>query len=155
PLRRPIMSIARIVVAALLLLVTQTAWAHDLTVAKPEQVGLSSARLARITEMMRTDVEKGRMPGAVAIIARKGRIVYFETVGFRDRAANAPLRKDDIFRIYSMTKPFTSVAIMLLHDEGRFDLSDPASKYLPRLAKLQVGVEKKDTATGQVTLALE
>ena len=146
--------VARVVVLSFLVLAASAAWAADLTVAKPEQVGLSSERLARITEMMRTDVEKGRIPGAVALIARKGRIVYFETVGFRDRAAGAPLRKDDIFRIYSMTKPFTSAAVMLLRDEGRFDLTDPISKYIPQLGKLEVGVEKKD-ASGQVTLVME
>jgi CubicO group peptidase (beta-lactamase class C family) len=65
-------------------------------------------------------------------------------VGFRDKAAGTPLRKDDIFRIYSMTKPFTSVAILMLRDDGKLDLNDPVSKYLPPLAKLPVGVEKKD-----------
>src|SRR5262249_54815103 len=104
--------------------------------------------------MIHTDVEKGRMPGAVVLIARKGRVVYFENIGFRDRAAGAPLQKDDIFRIYSMTKPFTSVAVLMLRDEGRFDLSDPISRYLPQPTKLEVGVEKKDAA-GQVTLVME
>ena len=146
--------VARVLVLSLVVLATSAAWAADLTIAKPEQVGLSSERLTRITEMMKTDVEKGRMPGAIALVARKGRIVYFEAAGFRDRAAGAPLRTDDIFRIYSMTKPFTSVAVMLLRDEGRFDLSDPISKYIPQLGKLQVGVEKKD-AMGPVTLAME
>jgi len=142
-------------VVALVLLVVPAAGAADLAVAKPEQVGLSSERLARITEILRTDVEKGRLPGAVAVVVRKGRVAYFEAVGFRDKATGAPLRKDDIFRLYSMTKPFTSVAVLMLRDEGRFDLTDPVSRYLPQLGKLQVGVEKKDPATGQVTLALE
>ena len=104
--------VARVLVLSLVVLATSAAWAADLTIAKPEQVGLSSERLTRITEMMKTDVEKGRMPGAIALVARKGRIVYFEAAGFRDRAAGAPLRTDDIFRIYSMTKPFTSVAVI-------------------------------------------
>ena len=136
------LTITRAVVVALLVLLSPAAWAADLAVAKPEQVGLSSERLARITELIRTDVEKGRLPGAVAVIARKGRIAYFEAAGFRDQAAGAPMRKDDIFRIYSMTKPFTSVAIMMLRDEGKLDLADPVSKFLPQLAKLQVAVEK-------------
>ena len=148
------LKITRALVLVVLVLATTAAWAADLTVAKPEQVGLSSERLARITEMLRTDVEKGRLPGAVALVARKGRVAYFEAVGFRDKAAGTPLRKDDIFRIYSMTKPFTSVAIMMLRDDGKLDLNDPVSKYLPQLAKLQVGVEKKD-ASGQATLTLE
>ena len=149
------LTIARAFVLAVLVLAAPVAWAADLAVAKPEQVGMSGERLARITELMKADVEKGRLPGAVAVVARKGRIAYFEAVGFRDRAAGTPLRKDDIFRVYSMTKPFTSVAVMMLRDEGRFDLTDPISKHLPELGKLQVGVEKKDPATGQVTLVLE
>jgi CubicO group peptidase (beta-lactamase class C family) len=137
---------ARVVLVALLLLATPV-WAADhLPVAKPERVGLSAGRLARITELMKGDVEKNRIPGAVALVARKGRVAYFEAAGNK---------KDDIFRIYSMTKPFTSVAIMMLRDEGKLDLNDPVSKYIPQLAKLQVGVEKKDPATGQVTLVLE
>ena len=147
--------VARALVVTLVLLIVPAAWAADLAAAKPEQVGLSSERLARVTELLRTDVEKGRLPGAVAVVVRKGRVAYFEAVGFRDNAAGAPLRKDDIFRVYSMTKPFISVAVMMLRDEGRFDLTDPVSRYLPPLGKLQVGVEKKDPATGQVTLALE
>ena len=148
------LSVTRAIVLALLVLLSPSAWAADLAVAKPEQVGLSSERLARITELIRTDVEKGRFPGAVAVIARKGRIAYFEAAGFRDKTAGTPLRKDAIFRIYSMTKPFTSVAIMMLRDDGKLDLSDPVSKYLPQLGKLQVAVETKDAA-GQSTVALE
>ena len=97
--------VAHPLIFALLLVVTPTAWAAELAVAKPEQVGLSSEGLARITTMIRTDVEKGRIPGAVALVARKGRLVYFESVGFRDRAAGTPLGQDDIFRIYSMALP--------------------------------------------------
>ena len=100
-------------------------------------------------------MEKGRLPGAVAVVARKGRIAYFEAAGFRDKGAGTPLRKDDIFRIYSMTKPFTSVAIMMLRDEGKLDLNDAVSKYLPQLGKLQVAVEKKDPATAQATVTVE
>ena len=141
------LSTTRALVLALVVLLSHAAWAADLTVAKPEQVGLSSERLARITALIRTDVENGRLPGAVAVVARKGRIAYFEAVGFRDRAAGTPLRKDDIFRIYSMTKPFTSVAIMMLRDEGKLDLADPVSKFLPQLAKLQVALEKDGAVT--------
>jgi len=141
------LNITRALVLLLIALLGPAAWAADLAVAKPEQVGLSSERLARITELIKTDVEKGRLPGAVAVIARKGRIAYFEAGGFRDAAAGAPLRKDDIFRIYSMTKPFTSVAIMMLRDEGKLDLADPVSKFLPQLTKLQVAVEKDGAVT--------
>jgi CubicO group peptidase (beta-lactamase class C family) len=148
------LSLTRAIALVLAVLVTSAAWAADLAPAKPEQVGLSSERLAKIGAVLRADVEKGRLPGAVALVARKGRVAYFEAVGFRDKAAAAPLRKDDIFRIYSMTKPFTSAAIMMLRDEGKLDLNDPVSKYLPQLGKLKVGVESKDAATGQTTLTL-
>jgi CubicO group peptidase (beta-lactamase class C family) len=151
----PMSYVMRALVLVLVVLLGPAAWAADLTVAKPEQVGMSSERLARITAWLRADVEKGRLPGAVALVARKGRVVYFEAVGFREKATGAPLRGDDIFRLYSMTKPMTSVAVMMLRDEGRFDLGDPVAKYLPQLGQLKVGVEQQDEATGQVTLALE
>ena len=129
---------------ALLLLTAGSIGAQALPTARPEEVGLSSERLDRITAMIRSEVEKGRIPGAVALVARRGKVAYFEAVGFRDKTAGAPMTKDAIFRIASMTKPFTSVAIMMLMEDGRLQLSDPASKFLPQLAKLEVGVEKPD-----------
>ena len=125
-----------------------SAWAQALPTATPEQVGLSTARLDRIKQMIRADVEKGRLPGAVVLVARKGQVAYFEALGFRDKTAGAPMTKDAIFRIYSMTKPFTSAVAMMLVEEGRLSLTDPVGRYLPALAKLQVGVEKD----GQLTL---
>jgi CubicO group peptidase (beta-lactamase class C family) len=135
----------------LTLVLTVGAWAQALPTATPEQVGLSSVRLGRITEMVTADVEKGRLPGAVVLIARKGKVAYFQAIGFRDRASRAPMAKDAIFRIYSMTKPFTSVAAMMLVEEGKLQLTDPVSRYLPEMAKLEVGVEKRD-ASGQPVL---
>jgi CubicO group peptidase (beta-lactamase class C family) len=96
-----------------------SAFAQALPTAKPEQVGLSSERLARIGQLVRADVEKGRLPGAVVLVVRKGRVAYFEAIGFRDKASGAPMTKDAIFRIYSMTKGFTSVGVMMLVEEGR------------------------------------
>jgi len=110
--------------------------------AAPEEIGLSAPRLARLGAVMQGEVERGRVPGAVALIARRGRIAYFESFGRRDPAAGAPMAKDAIFRIYSMTKPITSVAAMMLWEEGRFLLSDPIAKYLPELSDLQVAVER-------------
>jgi CubicO group peptidase (beta-lactamase class C family) len=136
---------------ALVLLLSTGAWAQGLPTAKPEAVGLSTERLDRVAQTIRADVEKGRLPGAVVLIARKGRVAYFESFGFRDKAASAPMSKDAIFRIYSMTKPFTSVAVMMLVEEGKIQLTDPVSKYLPQLAKLQVGMEKPE-ASGTLTL---
>jgi CubicO group peptidase (beta-lactamase class C family) len=113
-----------------------------LPLAAPEEIGLSSARLARLGAVMRREIERGRVPGAVALIARRGRLGFFDSFGQRDAASGAPMRTDAIFRIYSMTKPITSVAAMMLWEEGRFLLSDPVAKYLPELSHLAVAVER-------------
>ena len=131
------------------LLLAVGAAAEPLPRAKADDVGLSSERLDRIGQILRADVERGRIPGAVVVVARKGRIAYFDTVGFRDKSSNAPMPPDAIFRIASMTKPLVSVATMMLYEEGRLLLTDPVSKYIPELANRQVGVEKLDPATGK------
>jgi CubicO group peptidase (beta-lactamase class C family) len=110
--------------------------------AAPEDIGLSSVRLARLGTVMRGEIERGRLPGAVVLIARRGRLGYFESFGRRDPAGGAPMTKDAIFRIYSMTKPITSVAAMMLWEEGRFLLSDPIGQYLPELSDLDVAMER-------------
>jgi CubicO group peptidase (beta-lactamase class C family) len=115
---------------------------NPLPLAAPEDIGLSSARLARLGEVMAGEIERGRVPGAVALIARRGRLGYFESFGRRDAAGGEPMAKDTIFRIYSMTKPITSVAAMMLWEEGRFLLSDPIAKYLPDLSRLDVAVDR-------------
>ena len=141
--------------AVAVLLLAPPLWAADpLPRVKPEQVGLSSERLAHLGRVLNEEVEKGKIPGAVALVARKGRIAYFESLGARDPETRAPMTRDAIFRIYSMTKPFTSVAVMMLQEEGRLVLNDPISKFLPQLAKLSVAVESKDPATGQTTYEL-
>jgi len=132
---------------ALLLILTlltagRTAVAGDLPTAKPEQVGLSSERLARITQVLRADVERGQIPGAVVVVARKGRAAYVQAVGFRDKASGAPMTPDAIFRIASMTKPLVTVAALSLYEEGRLLLSDPVSKYIPAFKQLTVGMER-------------
>jgi CubicO group peptidase (beta-lactamase class C family) len=113
-----------------------------LALAAPEEVGLSSMRLARLGRVLRDEIERGRLPGAVALIARRGRVGYFDSFGQRDAASGAPMPKDAIFRIYSMTKPITSVAAMMLWEEGRFLLGDPIAKYLPELSDLDVAMER-------------
>jgi CubicO group peptidase (beta-lactamase class C family) len=111
----------------------------------PEEIGLSSARLARITERIEEDVERGLIPGAVVLIARGGRIGYAEALGWRDREAKAPMTMDAIFRIASMTKPLTSVAAMMLAEEGRLEIAAPVAQYLPEFADRTVGVERRPT----------
>jgi CubicO group peptidase (beta-lactamase class C family) len=113
-----------------------------LPVIDPEDIGLSSARLLRLGAVMSDEVARGRVPGAVALVARRGRVGYYESFGKRDPGDAAPMAKDAIFRIYSMTKPIVSVAAMMLWEEGRFLLSDPVAKYLPELADLKVAVER-------------
>lgn len=121
--------------------------------APPQEVGLSSERLGRLSQALKSEVEQGKLPGAVAVVARKGRIVYFESFGHRDKASGAPMSKDTIFRIYSMTKPLVSVGAMMLMEEGRLQLTDPVSKFLPALSKLQVSVPKTDPVFARVTYA--
>jgi CubicO group peptidase (beta-lactamase class C family) len=110
--------------------------------ATPEDVGLSTAGLARLGSVMQGEIERGRVPGAVALVVRRGRLAYFESYGRRDPANGAPMATDSIFRIYSMTKPIVSVAAMMLWEEGRFLLSDPIEKYLPELGARRVAVTR-------------
>jgi CubicO group peptidase (beta-lactamase class C family) len=108
--------------------------------ATPEDIGLSSAGLARLGGVMQNEVQRGRVPGAVALIARRGQLAYHESFGQRDPVSGAPMERDSIFRIYSMTKPIVSAAAMMLWEEGRFLLSDPIAKFLPELGDLKVAV---------------
>src|SRR5262245_28030287 len=105
-----------------------------LPAARPEDVGMSSERLARIRPAMRRYVDRGLVPGVVTMVARRGRVVHFEAIGYRDVEAKAPMTTDAIFRIASMTKPIASVALMTLYEEGHFLLNDPISKFLPEFA---------------------
>jgi CubicO group peptidase (beta-lactamase class C family) len=124
------------------------AWAADLPTATPESQGFSSERLARIAPVIKKEIEKGQYPGAVMLVARHGKVVYFESVGQLDPAGGKPMTKDAIFRMYSMTKPYTSVAIMMLMEEGKLRVSDPVSKFIPAFANLQVSVPVTDPYTG-------
>jgi CubicO group peptidase (beta-lactamase class C family) len=105
---------------------------------KPEQVGLSSERLARLRPWMEKLVADNKLPGVLTVVARRGRAAYAECVGYRDVAAKAPVTEDTLYRIYSMTKPITSTAIMMLYEEGRFQLDDPISRYLPMFKDVRV-----------------
>src|SRR5215470_4090803 len=141
---------SRVLCATLLLcLISLTqAQAQNLPTAKPEAVGLSSERLARVMTFVKNDVDKGVVPGAVLLVARHGKVVLFDSVGVLDPATKAPMTKDAIFRIYSMSKPITSVAAMILFEEGKLSLSDPVSKYLPQMRDMKVGVEEADPSGG-------
>jgi CubicO group peptidase (beta-lactamase class C family) len=120
----------------------------------PEEVGFVSQRLKRLSDRIEEGVKNNELPGAVVLIARNGKIVMFDAFGFRDKEAKAPMKTDAIFRIASMTKPITSVAAMILMEEGKLSLADPVSKYIPAFADTKVSVQKKN-ADGTVELSLE
>jgi CubicO group peptidase (beta-lactamase class C family) len=122
--------------------------------AQPEEVGMSSDRLARLGEVLGADVEAGRIPGAVILVMRHGKIAYFEAFGLENTRNGAAMLKDSIFRIYSMTRPVVSVAVMMLWEEGRFDIDDPIAKYLPDLKDLKIAVVHKGT-DGKSNVELE
>jgi CubicO group peptidase (beta-lactamase class C family) len=115
-----------------------TSWAASLPTATPSSVGMSAERLAKLDAQMKTFVDDGRLAGAVTMVSRHGKVVEFDANGKRDIAANAPMQKDSIFRIYSMTKPITGVAMMMLFEEGKWQLNDPVSKYIPEFTNLKV-----------------
>jgi CubicO group peptidase (beta-lactamase class C family) len=119
---------------------------------RPKECGLSAKRLARLSAALRQDVEHNMIPGAVVMIARVGQIAYAEAIGWRDREAKAPMEFDAIFRIASMTKPLTSVAAMILAEEGKLQIAAPVAEYLPEFANHTVGpgrVPAKRTMTVQ------
>src|SRR6188768_4284737 len=108
--------------AALALIASAGLVSKDLPAAKPEDVGLSSERLARMNKAIHAYVDAGRTPGVVTLIARHGKVVHVDAYGKADLASGRATRTDDIFRMYSMTKPITSVALLMLYEEGRFQL---------------------------------
>ena len=109
-----------------------------LPMAAAQSQGFSPARLERVTRYLQTAIDQGQYSGAVTLVARRGRIVQWQGLGYRDIAPNGPMPTDAIFQIYSMTKPITSVAALLLMEEGRLGLEDPLSRYLPEFARMQV-----------------
>ena len=122
--------------------------AAPLPEAKPEDVGMSSARLDRLTTAFTKAVEAGDMPGAVLMVARNGKLVYQRSIGMQDQSKGTPMALDSIFRIYSMTKPIVSVAAMILVEEGKLSLDEPISKYIPEFKDMTVGVETFNAAMG-------
>ncbi|HMK81567.1 MAG TPA: serine hydrolase domain-containing protein [Xanthobacteraceae bacterium] len=120
--------------------------------ARPEEVGMSSERLVEIAKVINADVEKGRLPGAVIAIARRGRLVYYEALGFRDKSAGVAMTKDTIFNIASMTKPMVALAALQLHERGQLLIDDPLTQYFPQFADRQVAQldASGETITGKV-----
>src|SRR3982074_1572016 len=141
-------------VAALAVAIALPAAAQGIPKAQsPEEVGFLSARLKRLSDRINEGVKNNELPGAVVLIAANGKIVMFESYGFRDKEAKAPMTNDTIFRIASMTKPIVSVAAMMLVEEGKISLADPVWRYIPAFADTKVAVpRKKDDGTVEITL---
>jgi CubicO group peptidase (beta-lactamase class C family) len=111
---------------------------QPLPAAKAENVGISAQRLTRLSDGMKSLVDQGRLAGVVTMVARHGKVIEFEATGKRNIAADLPMQKDSIFRIYSMSKPITGVAMMMLLEEGKWQLNDPVAQYIPEFAGLKV-----------------
>ena len=146
----------RLSATLLMLCLATAARAYDTTpVSDPEALGFSLSRLERIAAWQQSQVDAGAFTGAVAAITRNGKVAYLRAVGFGDRAKTIPLAPDAIFWIASMTKPVTSVAAMMLVEDGKLDLAAPVHQYLPELKEMMVGVETTDPVSGQSKFVLE
>ena len=128
--------------------------AADLDVAKPERVGMSEQRLAQITAITQRYVDEEKLAGAITLVARHGKLVHCEVVGNRGADDDRALEKNALFRIYSMSKPITAVAVMQLYEQGKFQLSDPISKFVPELENLTVlnAEGERQPADGPITM---
>jgi CubicO group peptidase (beta-lactamase class C family) len=124
-------------------MVVSSVYAASLPRAQPEEVGFSSQRLAQLKPLLQSYVDAGRLPGSVTLVARRGKVVYLEGVGQRDREAHSAMRADSIFRIASQTKALVSVGIMMLQEQGKLLVSDPVHKYIPEFRETKVAVRKE------------
>lgn len=140
----------------LIVLVPSFLFAQSLQTIQPENVGISTERLQKIDKVLQHYIETQKLPGAVVLVARYGKVVYFQAFGSMNVAAKTPMRHDTIFRIASMSKPIISVAAMILYEDGRFQLDDPVSKYIPEFKYLKVyrdgGRQNWTLASREVTI---
>jgi CubicO group peptidase (beta-lactamase class C family) len=135
-----LLALALVVLSPLFVTDERPAIAADarIPMARAEDVGMSAERLGRVKVAMQRYVDRGEVPGVVTLIARRGRVVHFESIGYRDVESRAPMTPDTIFRLASMTKPVVAAALMTLYEEGEFQLSDPVSKWLPEFQSMKV-----------------
>lgn len=145
---------ARLPAAALLVLLATAAAAQPLPTARPESVGMSAERLEKITTLLKQEVADKKLPGAVVMVARRGKLVYSQAFGSLNNAAGAPMTTDAIFRIYSMTKPLVSTALMTLVEDGRVQLTDPVGKFLPSFKSPMVSQGTYDPVLGGISYKL-
>lgn len=130
-----------LIITLLCLIPSCVGYTGELSVASPKDVGMSSEKLASVKPAVQALVDDEKIAGATVVVARKGKIAFFETFGMMDKEAGKPMAKDTILRFYSMTKPITSVAVMMLYEEGKIKLDDPVSKYIPQFKGLKVYAE--------------
>ncbi|MFT4862926.1 MAG: CubicO group peptidase (beta-lactamase class C family) [Pseudohongiellaceae bacterium] len=142
------------------LIASMSAGAQDIQSASPESVGMSSAGLQKVTAALQQHIDDGDIPGVVAAVLRDGKLVYFEALGKLDLEKNLAMREDAIFRIYSMTREITSVAVLQLYEQGKFNLDDPIQKFLPQFASQAVLLDPDSTdinatrpRVGDITIA--
>ena len=133
-----LLAVAAVTSLAELRTVSAATAVRDLAAATPESVGVSAQRLRRIDDAMKKAVDEKRTAGVVTLLTRHGKVVHHNAVGVKDVRKSDPVQKDSIFRIYSMTKPITGAAMMMLYEEGKWRLDDPVSRHIPEFAKLQV-----------------
>ena len=151
------MNLKRVLLAAgIFVCCAVCATGQDLSkLSRPGDSGFSTERLGRVAKFFQDNIDNGAIPGAVLLIARDGKLVYLQALGYQDREKRAPMKPDAIFRIASMTKPITSVAVMMLAEEGKIDLIAPVFQYVPEFKDVKVGVEKTDPGTGKPALSFE
>ncbi len=153
--RGKIMILVLLLLMVSLVFMGSLAAATELPLAKPEEVGMSSEILDTIKPAMIKMLERKRAPGVVTLVARKGKVVHFEAVGGRYVEEGLPMEKDTIFRLASMTKPITSVALMMLYEKGHFKLDDPIKKWLPEFSNPVVALERITDESGKKVLKTE
>ena len=132
---RALKSTTSLILATLMLLTPLSGFA-SLEMSKPEKQGVSSENLQRLSDLSKQYVDEGRVAGIVNLVLRNGEVIHYETTGNRGADYASPMQVDDLFRIYSMTKPITAVAAMQLYEQGEFQLSDPVTKFVPELKDL-------------------
>jgi CubicO group peptidase (beta-lactamase class C family) len=148
------MATTKVLATTVCMLASGTALADDpLPRGKPEEVGLSSERLARIGAVLKADIDAGRIPGAVIAIARRGKLVALDAYGWRDKAGGVAMTTDSIFNIASMTKPMTTVGALMLYEQGKILIDDPLSKYFPKFANMRVAAREAGEPTADTVPA--